>query len=61
MDSAVIAVTPANPADLNGDGSVNASDLAILLGNWGGAGAGDINGSGTVDAADLAILLSNWG
>ena len=61
MDSAVIAVTPANPADLNGDGSVNASDLAILLGNWGGAGAGDINGSGTVDAGDLAILLSNWG
>jgi hypothetical protein len=61
MDSAVIAITPANPADLNGDGSVNASDLAILLGNWGGSGAGDINGSGTVDAGDLAILLSNWG
>lgn len=61
MDSAVIALTTANPADLDGDGTVNASDLAILLGNWGGTGAGDINGDGSVDAGDLAILLSNWG
>ena len=61
MDSAVIALATGNPADLNGDGSVNASDLAILLGNGGGTGSGDINGDGSVDAADLAILLSNWG
>ena len=49
------------PEDLNGDGSVNGADLAILLNNWGGSGAGDINGSGTVDGADLAQLLSAWG
>jgi hypothetical protein len=61
MDSAVIALATGNPADLNGDGSVNASDLAILLGNWGGSGSGDINGDGSVNAGDLAILLSNWG
>ena len=60
MDSAVIALTTANPSDLNGDGSVNASDLAILLGNWGGSGTGDINGSGIVGAEDLAILLGSW-
>jgi len=60
MDSAAIALNPAIPGDLNGDGSVNGSDLAILLSNWGGSGSGDINGDGTVNASDLAILLGNW-
>jgi hypothetical protein len=51
-----------NPADLDGDGSVNAQDLAILLGAWGqGGGAADLDGDGQVNAADLAILLDNWG
>jgi hypothetical protein len=52
---------PADPEDLDGDGSVNAGDLSILLNNWGGSGAGDIDGSGTVDGADLAQLLGAWG
>ncbi|MBL9121869.1 MAG: VCBS repeat-containing protein [Phycisphaerae bacterium] len=47
--------------DLNGDGLVNAADLAILLGQWGGPGSADLNNSGTVDAADLAQLLGAWG
>ena len=51
----------ADPSDLNGDGSVNAADLAILLGNWGGIGQGDVNTDGGVDAADLAIMLGSWG
>jgi hypothetical protein len=49
------------PGDLNGDGVVNAADLAILLGQWGGSGSADLNGDGTVSAADLAILLGSWG
>lgn len=49
------------PADLNGDGSVGADDLATLLGAWSNAGASDLDGSGTVDSADLAILLGAWG
>jgi hypothetical protein len=52
-----------NPADLNGDGVVNAADLAILLAAWGPATAGeaaDINQDGEVNAADLAILLGAW-
>ncbi|MFO0827583.1 MAG: FG-GAP-like repeat-containing protein [Phycisphaerales bacterium] len=49
-----------NPADLNSDGVVDAADLAILLGAWGGTGPADLNGDGTVDAADLAILLGAW-
>jgi hypothetical protein len=55
--------TEGDPADLNGDGVVNAADLAILLGAWGPASPGtpaDINGDGEVNAADLTILLSSW-
>jgi hypothetical protein len=52
---------PNNPADLNGDGSVSASDLAILLSNWGNPGGlGDIDGDGTVGATDLGALLNAW-
>lgn len=46
--------------DLNGDGSVDAGDLGILLGNWATDGVGDIDLSGGVDAADLGILLAAW-
>jgi hypothetical protein len=49
------------PEDLDASGTVDAADLAILLGNWGAAGVGDIDGSGTVDASDLAQLLGAWG
>lgn len=46
--------------DLNGDGVVDGTDLAILLGAWGTSGPGDLNGDGVVDGADLAILLGAW-
>lgn len=50
--------------DLDGDGTVGASDLSILLGAWGPCTGGcpaDLDGDGTVDAADLAALLGAWG
>ena len=47
--------------DLDGNGTVDAADLAVLLGGWNGAGAGDVDESGATDAADLAILLGAWG
>jgi len=47
--------------DLNGDGAVDASDLAEMLNGWGSAGPTDLNGDGTTDAADMAELLSNFG
>jgi len=50
---------PAIPGDLNGDGKVDAADLATLLSSWGTPGA-DLNGDNGTDASDLAILLSNW-
>jgi predicted dienelactone hydrolase len=51
---------PKLPADLDGDGVVGASDLAILLGAWGGKGPADLDGDGIVGASDLAILLGAW-
>ena len=53
---------PPCPADLNGNGAVDAADLAALLSAWGkGGGAADIDGNGSVNAADLATLLGAWG
>ncbi len=54
------------PWDIDGDGFVNAGDLAQLLGNWGPCAdcnncAPDFNGDCVVNAADLAQLLGNWG
>ena len=49
------------PADLNHDGRVDATDLALLLGNWGLTNAvGDINHDGVTNATDLALLLGSW-
>jgi hypothetical protein len=53
--------TPANPADLNGDGRVDGADLGILLGEFGTAGTvADINADGSVDGADLGLMLAAW-
>lgn len=49
-----------NPADLNNDSAIDAADLAILIGQWGGPGSGDLNGDGVVDSIDLALLLGAW-
>jgi len=46
--------------DLTGNGTVDAEDLAFLLGGWGNA-SGDLDGNGTTDASDLALLLGGWG
>ncbi|MFO0828404.1 MAG: GC-type dockerin domain-anchored protein [Phycisphaerales bacterium] len=52
---------PANGADINGDGTVDASDLALLVAAWGtGDASADLDGDGIVGAADLATLLGAW-
>jgi parallel beta-helix repeat protein len=48
------------PADLDGDGTTGASDIAILLSGW-NASAFDLDGDGVVGASDLAFLLVEWG
>lgn len=48
-------------ADLDCDGAVGPSDLALLLGAWGSAGPlGDLDGDGVVGSSDLALLLGAW-
>lgn len=50
------------PGDLNGDGVVNAADLALLLNAWGSTNpAADLNDDGIVNGVDLGILLNAWG
>ena len=61
MDSASIEVSVATPGDFDGNGAVDAADLATLLSNWALPGVTDLDGNGTTDAADLSILLGNWG
>ena len=59
---------PPCPWDISGDGVINATDLAGLLGRWGTVdgvppddAAADFDGSGAVNASDLASLLGHWG
>ena len=56
-------VVPPCPADLTGDGVINASDLALLLGAWGPntGHPADLTDDGQVNASDLALLLGAWG
>ncbi|MCE2881094.1 MAG: hypothetical protein LW636_01850 [Planctomycetaceae bacterium] len=60
---AVTFTESSNPADLDGNGTVDAADLATLLAAWGACTGcpADLDGNGTVDAADLAMLLAAWG
>ena len=63
-------VTPGScgiPGDLNGDGTVNAADLAEMLNGWGSAGPTDLNGDGFTDlivqsrAGQLHVVISGQG
>lgn len=54
------------PGDIDGDGTVGAIDLLILLTSWGPCEncedcPADLDGNCTVGASDLLILLVNWG
>ena len=54
-------VPPTVPGDVNGDGIVDGTDLALVLSVWGsGDDAADLNGDGVVDGGDLALVLSGW-
>ena len=59
--SAPLSDALACPADFNGDGQVNVSDLMDLLADWGGTGRSDLDGDSTVGVTDLLTLLGAWG
>ena len=58
----ILALAGGSPADINGDGAVDAADLEIVLSLWGHIGqvGGDLNGDRVVDFDDLLLLLSEW-
>lgn len=50
-----------NPADVDGDGFVNGTDLALLLSAWGTDNENaDVDGNGVVNGGDLSFVLSRW-
>lgn len=60
------SLVPTTPADLDGDGDVDLSDLGVLLADYGCTPnpepcAGDLDGDGDTDLSDLGVLLSNFG
>lgn len=51
-------------ADLSNDGTIDASDLSLLLQAWGSAGANgpaDLNADAVVNSLDLNLLVGQWG
>ena len=47
--------------DINGDGVIDATDLAILLGDFGiSGGSADLNLDGVVNGQDVGVLFNNW-
>ena len=58
-----VAVESLCLGDFNGDETVGAADLAVLLGQWGPCSGcpADLNGDDIVSAEDLAQLLGSWG
>jgi uncharacterized protein (DUF2141 family) len=63
--------TPYSQGDINGDGTIDESDLDLLQANFGrttnlvkdaqGRIIGDLNGDGVVNISDFNILASNYG
>ena len=64
LDDFVLEFVPAEASpDLDGNGTVNGADLAILLAAWGACEGcpADLDANGQVNGADLAVLLGAWG
>ncbi len=52
---------PACPSDINGDSTVNVSDLLMVIDQWGLSGDADVTGDGVVDITDLLEVVGAWG
>ena len=63
--TAVLALTVTQSSqclgDLNGDGTVDSSDMGDLLGSIGMGSTNDLNSDSVTDSADIGVLLGVWG
>ena len=55
--------TASCPADIDGSGAVNVTDLLEIVGVWGyiGASPADVNGDNVVNVGDLLMVIDAWG
>lgn len=50
------------PADINGTGAVDVTDILVIIAQWGTAGPqGDVNQDGIVNVQDLLIAIDEFG
>lgn len=49
------------PGDVDGNGTVDVSDLLLILASWGDGGSGDADGDGDTDVNDLLMAIANFG
>jgi formylglycine-generating enzyme required for sulfatase activity len=62
-DAFLVDLGPACPANMNIDSTVDGTDLAVLLAQWGSCNScsSDLTGDGQVDGFDLSAMLGSWG
>lgn len=65
LDDFVLEIT-GMIGDLDGSGTIDGTDLSMLLGAWGDCPSkapcpADFDGSGSIDGTDLSVLLGSWG
>jgi hypothetical protein len=58
-----LCVEPSCAGDVMADGTIDGTDLALVLATWGTIGStpADLDGNSLVDGADLALVLGAWG
>ncbi len=61
IDATLVAGGPPCPADYNGDGGVDGTDVEVFFTDWGnGDPRADVNADGGVDGTDVEVFFRAW-